>query len=199
MGYKLLIFPTPLTSSCSFKYDPEMGVVRVAKPDIHHTGRPGQSFEFPDGLANGNGGRLIVAAAGYVLLNQRGILLFKDGTIDFPWDTDQTAAFVADDFVLQFEKICPEIPPTPVPIPIPTIGKPKTSSQFKDWFFKQVENKPFGQQTLLDLEPALISVGSALTPPNAVGDRTKIQDPFAKSVWIRVGFGEGHWVWLPQS
>ena len=88
-------------------------------------------------------------------------------------------------------------PAPPAPIPNPVGDKPRNSAEFKDWFFKQVEGKPFGQQTLLNLEPALISVGSALTPPNANGDRTKIQDPFTKQ-WIRVGFGEGHWVWLVQ-
>src|SRR5258706_10239526 len=86
--------------------------------------------------------------------------------------------------------------PTPT-IPNPVGDRPRNSAEFTDWFFKQVEGRPFGQQTLLNLEPALISVGSALTPPNANGDRTKIQDPFTKQ-WIRVGFGEGHWVWLVQ-
>jgi len=60
----------------------------------------------------------------------------------------------------------------------------------KDW--------PFGQQTLLDLEPTLAQYGIRLTPPNAAGERTKIGDPISGH-WTRVGFGEGHWVWIVQG
>src|SRR5436190_905952 len=35
------------------------------------------------------------------------------------------------------------------------------------------------------------------TPPNASGDQTKIQLPNGQ--WVRVGFGEGHPVWVPQT
>lgn len=69
---------------------------------------------------------------------------------------------------------------------------------FRNWFFQQVTGKPFGQQTLLELAPQLPCVGSALTPPNAVGERTKIFDP-TTGAWTRVGFGEGHWVWIAQA
>lgn len=61
-----------------------------------------------------------------------------------------------------------------------------------------VENKPFGQQTLLDLEVTLRQYRIALTPPNAVGERTKIGDPISGR-WTRLGFGEGHWVWIVQG
>lgn len=65
-------------------------------------------------------------------------------------------------------------------------------------FMQQIAGKPFNQQTLLDLEPWLESVGSKLTPANSVGERTKILDPNTGQ-WVRVGFGEGHPVWIPQG
>lgn len=71
-------------------------------------------------------------------------------------------------------------------------------ADFRGWFLSQVAGKPFGQQTLLSLEPMLPCVGSALTPPNALGDRTKIWDPQTQH-WTRVGFGEGQWVWIAQG
>jgi len=49
---------------------------------------------------------------------------------------------------------------------------------------------------LLDLEPTLNRYGVQLTPPNAAGDRTKIGLPNGQ--WVRVGFGEGRPVWVPQ-
>lgn len=69
---------------------------------------------------------------------------------------------------------------------------------FHAWFLSQVASKPFGQQTLLELAPRLPCVGSKLTPPNAEGERTKIWDP-TTAHWTRVGFGEGHWVWIAQA
>jgi hypothetical protein len=68
---------------------------------------------------------------------------------------------------------------------------------YQAWFNSLVAGKPFNQQTLLDLEPELNRYGVKLTPPNAVGDRTKIGLPNGQ--WVRVGFGEGHPVWVPQS
>jgi hypothetical protein len=65
-------------------------------------------------------------------------------------------------------------------------------------FLSLVAGRPFGQQTLLDLQPTLARYQIALTPPNAAGDRTKIGDPISHR-WVRVGFGEGHWVWVVQS
>lgn len=83
----------------------------------------------------------------------------------------------------------------------PSVGQATGAPQginFQGEFLKQIQGKPFNQQTLLALEPWLQSVGSKLTPPNAVGDRTKIFDPTTKQ-WVRVGFGEGHPVWIPQG
>lgn len=80
--------------------------------------------------------------------------------------------------------------PAPVPQPIPDLTP---FDQFMIW----VSGKPFGQQTLLDLEPTLIAAGWMLTPPNKAGDRTKVHPPGGP--WTRVGFGENRWVWVPQA
>lgn len=69
---------------------------------------------------------------------------------------------------------------------------------FHAWFLSQVAGKPFTQQTLVELQPALACVGSQLTPANANGEQTKIYDPTSER-WTRVGFGEGHWVWMVQG
>jgi hypothetical protein len=61
-----------------------------------------------------------------------------------------------------------------------------------------VAGRPFGQQTLLDIAPTLALYGIQLTPPNAAGERTKIGDPISGR-WIRLGFGEKFWVWIPQG
>lgn len=75
---------------------------------------------------------------------------------------------------------------------------PIPNNDTKALFFSLVAGKPFGQATLLALEPTLAQYCIALTPPNAAGDRTKIGDPISMR-WTRVGFGEGDWVWIPQG
>lgn len=87
------------------------------------------------------------------------------------------------------EPVHPPDPPQPKPVD-PTIPP---QVQFMAW----VSGKPFGQQTLLDLEPTLTANGWLLTPPNAASERTKIKPPNSK--WVRVGFGEGSWVWKMQN
>lgn len=91
--------------------------------------------------------------------------------------------------------------------PAPAPGAANSSSgglapgqSFRDWFMAQVKGKPYTQQTLRDLEGALQSVGSKLTPANASGEQTKIWDPIAKD-WIRVYGVEGSWesTWVPQN
>ncbi len=67
-----------------------------------------------------------------------------------------------------------------------------------EFFTKLVQGKPFGQQTVLDLEPTFIANNWKLTKPNADGDRTKVFGAKTQK-WIRVGFGEGFWVWYEQS
>lgn len=63
------------------------------------------------------------------------------------------------------------------------------------WVMQIIGDRPFGQATLLAVENDLNCAGSALTPPNAEGERTKIWDPGAER-WMRMGFGEGRWVWI---
>lgn len=84
--------------------------------------------------------------------------------------------------------------------PEPPVQNQQPASFSQDWFMQQVAGKPYNQQTLLDLESsgALASVGSRLTPANAQGERTKIYDPNTGQ-WVRVGFGEGRPVWIPQG
>jgi hypothetical protein len=85
-----------------------------------------------------------------------------------------------------------------------TPGTPGTAAagvpngDYQAWFQSQVAGKPVTQQTLLDLEQsgALSKAGITLTPANQVGERTKINVPGLG--WVRVGFGEGDWVWKPQ-
>jgi hypothetical protein len=72
---------------------------------------------------------------------------------------------------------------------------------YQGWFNSLVAGKPFNQQTILDLEPILNQYGVQLTPPNSQGERTKIGIPNGQGGydWVRVGFGEGHPVWIPQG
>lgn len=94
----------------------------------------------------------------------------------------------------------PASAPVPAPVPVPTpvpVPNPPFTGDPRTWFMALVADKPFTQQTLLDLEPFLNANGWQLTPPNSVGDRTKVHPP--NGPWTRVGFGEGHWVWMPQT
>ena len=90
--------------------------------------------------------------------------------------------------------------PTQAPAPTaPTAGpSPFSGGSFRDWFMGAVQGRPYNQQTLLDLEQLLQQSGSRLTPANAAGERTKIWDPTIND-WVRVGFGEGTPVWIPQG
>ena len=82
--------------------------------------------------------------------------------------------------------------PEPRPDPKPPLVTLSPRDQFDMWVF----GKPFGQQTLLELEPVMKAAGWELTPPNSKGERTKVHPPGGP--WTRVGFGEGRWMWLPQ-
>lgn len=68
---------------------------------------------------------------------------------------------------------------------------------FHDQFLAWVADKPFGQATLRWLEPTLLAHGWRLENPNHDGDITKLYTPDGNN--YRVGFGEGHWVWIPWS
>jgi hypothetical protein len=77
-----------------------------------------------------------------------------------------------------------------------TQGPDAFGGNYQAWFQSLIAGKPYNQQTLLELEPILAQYGVKLTPPNASGERTKIQLPDGS--WVRVGFGEGHPVWVVQ-
>jgi hypothetical protein len=87
--------------------------------------------------------------------------------------------------------------PSATSTPAAAGGTGPANGDYQTWFNSLVAGKPFNQQTLLALEPTLNAAGVQLTPPNAVGDRTKINVPGVG--WVRVGFGEGHPVWIPQG
>jgi hypothetical protein len=76
-------------------------------------------------------------------------------------------------------------------------GPDQFGGDYQKWFMALVGNRPWNQQTLNALMPTLQHYGINLTPPNASGDQTKIQLPNGQ--WVRVGFGEGHPVWVPQT
>jgi len=76
-------------------------------------------------------------------------------------------------------------------------GPEAFGNDYQAWFNSLLQGRPFNQQALLELEPILNQYGMHLTPPNSVGERTKIQLPSGE--WVRVGFGEGHPVWIPQG
>jgi len=116
MSYKLIIFPNPLDSICTFKHDTS-GVTLLGKGDVHPSGRLGQSFEFPIGIPNQNGGRLVISKKGKVDLVQRGILYLNDGILQYPWLPEQTAAFSADDFTLQ-DVVIIKVPAPTSPPPV---------------------------------------------------------------------------------
>lgn len=106
-----------------------------------------------------------------------------------------------------FELVVLDVPEPPQP---PVVTYPPYSPNYvgseREWFSVLVFGKPFGQQTLLDLEPTFKENGWLLTPPNANGERAKVayqRAPlFGVSAvlwqWVRVGFGEGVWVWVEQ-
>lgn len=97
--YQLIIFPTPLDAKCELRHDDLGGVAILGVPTIHPTGRRGQAFTLPDTLPNGHGARILISAPKKVTLDQRGTVYLNDG-LAFPWTPGQTAAFVADDFLL---------------------------------------------------------------------------------------------------
>jgi len=68
---------------------------------------------------------------------------------------------------------------------------------YQGWIMQQLEGKPFNQQALLDHEADWRARGIILQPANAQGERTKVQLPNGQIV--RLGFGEGHPVWVVQS
>lgn len=117
---KLFIFPDPNNATCILTTDDGKSYTGVA--DTHPTGRPGQSFNISESTPDGNGCLLEVMYGKKVTLRQRAILFLESSLIK------PLAMFAADDFKLVDEKVCPEIPPTPVPIPPNPIPPPSDLS-----------------------------------------------------------------------
>lgn len=89
----------------------------------------------------------------------------------------------------------------PVPTHAPS-WPPVINGDYHTWFLKLVEGRPFSMDTLQALsdEGALASAGVVLSPRNANHELTKIGllNADGSRTWVRVGFGEGHWVWMVQ-
>jgi len=113
MSYELIIFTAPPNASAILMHD--SGLKLVGHPTVHPTGRIGIGFDIPNTTPNGHGASLFIGMKGKISIEQRGILWLNDGLILFPWTTDQTAVFNTDDFILQDEIVCPEIPVPPIP------------------------------------------------------------------------------------
>src|SRR5437870_5529643 len=54
-------------------------------------------------------------------------------------------------------------------------GGGPTPGNEQQWFMQLVGNRPWNQATFNELAPTLQQYGFKITPPNAVGDQTKIQ------------------------
>ena len=116
--YQLIIFSDPRElSSAVLEPDEQPAIIGV--PAIHPTGREGYGFDIPSTNPNGWGAKLTLTARDKVSIIQRGILYLRvPGSANrFPWTPGQTAAFLVDDFYMQDEVVCPEVPPGPEPIP----------------------------------------------------------------------------------
>ena len=127
-------------------------------------------------------------------------ILDSKGFYGTTWDGpnlkfDRTAVGPGETFeIINLEPVVPPIITNP-----PTMPPYDTwTSTDEDWFSTLVYGKPFGQETLLALEPFLRDNGWTLTPANAEGARTKVLPAGAGKHWVRVGFGEGYWVWVVQ-
>lgn len=77
-------------------------------------------------------------------------------------------------------------------------GGRQPGQSFRQYWESLIAGRPVNQQTLLDLEQQLTAAGSRITGANASGERTKIWDPDLQD-WVRVGFGEGSWQYIPQG
>lgn len=73
MSDKYYVFPDPLDATCVLVHDTG-GWTLTAAPDLHPSGRPGQSFTIPLGTPQDNGARLTITAPKKVPENLRGVL-----------------------------------------------------------------------------------------------------------------------------
>lgn len=138
------------------------------------------------------------------LVNGRVASIWEQQTLT----TNRTAVGIGEQFEVLYNVNGDWVPfqiadPTPPPPPVPPMPPPPVGpyvpgqSDPQTWFMQMVANQPFGQATLIADEPFLNANGWLLTPPNANGDRTKVRPPDYPN-YFRVGFGEGHWVWITE-
>jgi len=103
---KMFVYPTPENAKCVLSHD--SGWTVEAVPDTHPTGRVGQSFTIPANTPDYWGSHLTITADKMVPISLRGILTFGQQNL---------AYLLCDDFHLQAEIVCPEVPPVEPPIP----------------------------------------------------------------------------------
>lgn len=83
----------------------------------------------------------------------------------------------------------------PPPAPAPQAGP--VNGDYQGWFTGLVGDKPWNQQTFNSLLPQLQAAGITPVSANAAGEQTKLRLP--DGTIVRVGFGEGHPVWIIQN
>lgn len=97
---QLIIFPNPLNATCDLQPD-DSGILIRGVPVTHPSGALGQGFDIPLDTPNGHGASLTIIAKDKAPVLQHGVLVINDGGLHYPWTVPgQTAAFVADTFVL---------------------------------------------------------------------------------------------------
>lgn len=111
MPYRLLIVPPQPDALCQLQHDD--GLVVVGVPAPHPSGVPGQAFDIPDGIPNGHGMWIRIAAPGQPSIAQHGRLFLNDGTLPYPWQPGETAVLAGVD-LFQW--------PTVTPIPGPAFS-----------------------------------------------------------------------------
>jgi len=99
---KYFVFPTPENAECKLQHD--SGWSATAVHDTDSQGRAGKSFTIPSNTPDRNGAELTVSADKKVTVNLRGVLAFE---------ANDRAYLLCDDFRLQDEKVCPDVPPPP--------------------------------------------------------------------------------------
>ena len=92
----LFIYPTPLDAECNLGHDTGFNV--DGQDNVDPNGRPGKSFNIPDGVPDRNGCTLRIAAPGYQELRIRGLLVMEE----------DDCYLYADDFLLTEASLPPD-------------------------------------------------------------------------------------------
>lgn len=122
MSYELIVFTRDMIDANGFAIH-DNGLHVTAHPATHSSGRKGYGFTFPTDIPQLNGLLIRFEKQGKMTEEQRGKLIVKAPGWEslFPWELNQTAAFIMDDFFLQDIPppviIEPPVPPNPPTIP----------------------------------------------------------------------------------